>query len=160
MTTPNLDYLGVPMTLLPYLHDLDDFPGIPPEGIELLRGDYSAEQFQAIVEAMQFVIANPEMDLFSKMPGLRHSNEQIYAYLAKFLQSVYEADGQGAPAEAAAPAMPAPPPAPVASRPMPAPPPAVPAKPAVAAKPASPAFGDRPAAPGAARPVQPRFGAR
>jgi hypothetical protein len=165
MTTTNtLDYLGVPLTLLPYLHDLDEFPGIPPEGIELLRSDYSAEQFKSIVDAMHFVTVNPELDLLGRMPGLRHTNEQIHDYIAKFLQSVYDADDAEEPARAAAPVrapapqMTAPPPAPQGVRPMPAPPPAPPA-PAKAG-----AFGAKPAVQGssfgASKPAQPRFGAR
>lgn len=170
MSTTNLDYLGVPLTLLPYLHDLDDFPGVPPEGIELMRSDYSAEQFQAIVDAMHFVTVNPEMDLLGRMPGLRHTNEQIHFYIATFLQSIHDATGAGEPTRAAAPAAPirAPAPAPQGVRPMPAPPPAPPAPPqaakpaAAVAKPA--AFGAKPApqgtAFGGARPAAPRFGAR
>jgi hypothetical protein len=85
----NVNYLRIPMHMLIYdVPDVDSFKGLPPENVDLLFTDYSAEDVQNIIAALQFAADNPNFDFSALNPELKRSNAEIHSFLCKVHDSV------------------------------------------------------------------------
>jgi len=79
----NINYLKIPIANLYDLDDLNDFKGFKKSGLEYFIGGYEKSEIDGIIEALKWAVENPNYDFLSLLPGLKHTNEEIYEYLCK-----------------------------------------------------------------------------
>jgi hypothetical protein len=85
----NTSYLRIPMHMLRYeVSDVGAFNGIPAEKMDLLWRDYTDDEIQNIIAALQFAVDHPDFDFSALDPQLNRSNAEIHAFLCKIHASI------------------------------------------------------------------------
>lgn len=71
--------------------DVHAFKELPDSNADLLWNEYTEEEVQDIVEALEFAADHPHFDFVGLIPTIRHSNQDIHLFLCKILRSIQNA---------------------------------------------------------------------
>ncbi len=83
----NLAFLRIPLYALKRLERIEAFEGLSSEDLQLLREEFSTDEYNGLIAALLHAEAHPQCDLVSLMPELPFSNAQIHTFLCKWLRS-------------------------------------------------------------------------
>jgi len=79
----NINFLKTPIYKLNYIDNVSDFSGLTMQNLESLKSEYDELELKGIIESVNWAVKNPDYDFLSLLPGLKHTNEEIYEYLCK-----------------------------------------------------------------------------
>ncbi len=77
----DINYLRIPIGYLYDIDDLNNFPGFKKSGLEHFLSGYEKSEINGIIEALEWAAENPNYDFTSMLPGIKHSNKDIYEYM-------------------------------------------------------------------------------
>ena len=83
-------FLRIPLYKLIYVENIQDFSGLKESEIKQFYIDYTSEEVENIMNALEWGIENQDFDFRSLLPDLRHSNESIYRYIVKIQKQIQE----------------------------------------------------------------------
>jgi hypothetical protein len=88
MTSVDIEYLRIPMSMLLVINDIEAFKGLEKENVDLLTQEYSEEELGGIVCALIFAKNNPTYDFKKLLPNVPFSSRQIAVFLEKIHDSI------------------------------------------------------------------------
>jgi hypothetical protein len=73
--------LTIPLYWTFHLEDISGFEGLSERELREFQEGHGAEEISAVVEALAWATDHPEAEFASFLPGLPHSNEELWRYL-------------------------------------------------------------------------------
>ena len=86
-------YLMYPIYLLNRRSDSSLLGGLTPQDLILFSREFSPQVHQGVLEALEWVIENPDRDFSSLVPGIRFLNSQIHSFLVTLLAQLENSEG-------------------------------------------------------------------
>jgi hypothetical protein len=81
--------LRIPLYKLFYIDDLQNFYGFSLEELKQFHIDYTKDEREHIITALEWAVNNPKFDFRSLLPGLQQPNESIYRYICILHKQLY-----------------------------------------------------------------------
>jgi hypothetical protein len=83
-----LEFLRIPLYRLYYLADVKEADVLDSKLLLQICQDYEADEVREIISSLEWAVKHPGFDFNALLPGLKHSNSDIYFYLTKVLEKM------------------------------------------------------------------------
>lgn len=90
MISNHVQFLRIPLYKLNYIENIDAFSGLNDSEIKQIYIDYTSEEVESIMNALEWGVENHDFDFRSLLPDLKHSNDSIYRYIVKLQKQIQE----------------------------------------------------------------------